>query len=218
MDEIVKVLGGAPLAVSRSVEAILGGGIVIFPTDTTYAVGVNALDGDAVESVYALKNRSRRQALSVMLGSTAQIPTIASVDSRMTRMADELLPGKATLLLPNRRGGEIPAAPGAMVGVRVPSSRFCLALATSAGVPITATSANLAGHPDSYSLNAALDQLVRGGAPLIRVAVDGGRLEDEQPSTIIDLTGSRPSIVRPGAMPDSAVAAAASVAGYGYPN
>lgn len=98
-----------------------------------------------------------------MVGSTNAIWTFASADVRMTRMAEQLLPGMATLLLPTHEGRRTPAAPGGTVGVRVPSSRFCLALATSAGVPITATSANLAGHPDSYSLDEALDQLVPRG-------------------------------------------------------
>jgi len=185
-------------------NVITSSGLTVYPTDTTYAIGVNALDQGAVQAVQRLKGRSATKAMSVLLSGTEDIPGYAIVNELQMRWARALLPGPVTLIFNSSAVGSALACSDATVGIRIPDSDFCRNLATLAGVPITATSANLSGDREAYDLKDAIDRL-DGRAARVQLFVDGGTLTSQQPSTIIDLTGQEPRIVRNGALPSDEV-------------
>ena len=182
--------------------AIAAGGLVIYPTDTTYAIGANAVDQIAVQALRQLKGRSSARAMSIMVSELGEIACYAIVGEREMELASALLPGPVTLLFNPRQGGPTLACSDTTVGIRIPDARFCRQFAGLADVPITATSANLTGTNESYSL----DQAIKNLGPKVSDAqlfVDGGTLPLLQPSTVIDLTGAAPRVVREGAFTSS---------------
>lgn len=181
-------------------EVIVCGGLLVYPTDTTYAIGANALDQDAVQAVQRLKGRSATKAMSIILSSPEEIARYAVVDERQMHWARVLLPGPVTLVFNSSAGGSALACSGPTVGIRIPNSDFCQHLATLAGVPITATSANLSGSPEAYDLEEAVDRL-GPDAVGVQLFVDGGALTSQLPSTVIDVTGQEPKVMRNGALP-----------------
>lgn len=180
-------------------EVISDGGIVVYPTDTTYAIGANALDFKAVESVLGLKGRPASKAMSVVLADIANISAYALVRESALNLAHTLLPGPVTLLFKAKPGSVELACSADSVGIRIPNSRFCTQFASIAGVPVTATSANLSGANESYSIE---DVVASFGSEISQVGllVDGGQLENRGPSTILDLSGPDVKLVREGAL------------------
>jgi L-threonylcarbamoyladenylate synthase len=185
-------------------DVIASGGLVVYPTDTTYAIGANALDHDAVQAVRRLKGRSATKAMSIIIAESEEIARYSSVDERQMNWARALLPGPVTLVFNSSVSGPTLACSDSTVGIRIPNSGFCRNLAMLAGVPITATSANLSGEKEPYELEDAVSRL---GAHAINVQlfIDGGALTSQQPSTVIDLTGREPRILRNGALPANEV-------------
>jgi len=175
-------------------ETVTAGGVVVFPADTVYGLACDPENADAVERLYALKGRPPDKPAAVMFFSLAAVPDLGP---RTRALAERLLPGAVTLLVPSDR---YPLAGGAgTLGVRVPE------LPAYAGVPpVLQTSANLAGAPDARRL-ADVPRAIRDGADLV---IDGGELPGT-PSTVIDLRGYEPGgdpvIVRPGAVPEAVI-------------
>ncbi|WP_418284103.1 L-threonylcarbamoyladenylate synthase [Halorubrum sp. DTA46] len=167
--------------VRRAAAAVAGGGLVVYPTETVYGLGGDALDSDTVERVFELKRRSRENPLS--LG-------VASVDAalRYTRptefalaFARAFLPGPVTVIV--ERGDAVPDALTAgsdRVGIRVPDHAVARALLAETG-PLTATSANVSGS-GSVTRVADLDGRIRDGVAAI---VDGGETPGTE-STVVD--------------------------------
>ncbi len=166
------------------VAAQLGeGALVIYPTDTLYALGCRALDGRAVMRLRAAKGREADKALSVIVADVAQARSLAAHWSEQAQhFADAFWPGPLTVIVPAAKAlpGELLAG-AAGVAVRVPASEVARALARLAG-PLVATSANLAGEAPCSTVDLAVRAF-----PQASMAFDVGPL-DGAPSTIVDLT------------------------------
>lgn len=178
-----------------AVQALHRGDLVVYPTDTLYALGADALDPRAVVRVFEAKERPRGQALSVAVSDLAMLEQIARLTPAARALADRFLPGPLTLILKPDPG--VPdalrgAEPG--LAVRIPDHPVALALLEKFG-PLTCTSANLHGQRDPATCAEARSQL--GGR--VAAYLDGGPVLG-QPSTILDLTGT-PRVVREGALP-----------------
>jgi L-threonylcarbamoyladenylate synthase len=175
-------------------ECVARGGVVVFPADTVYGLACDPDDAEAVERLYALKGRPPDKPAAVMFFALDDLPELGA---RAGALAERLLPGAVTLLVPSDR---YPLAGGAgTLGLRVP------ALPAFAGVPpVLQTSANVAGGPDARRL-ADVPPRIRAGADLV---IDGGELPGT-PSTVIDLRGYEATgellIVRPGAVPEAVI-------------
>ncbi|MBN1940140.1 MAG: threonylcarbamoyl-AMP synthase [Candidatus Aminicenantes bacterium] len=183
---------------------ILAGGIVIFPTETFYGLGSNAFDSEGVKAVYEMKGRDRGKPLPVV---AADVDAAMSCADRLPRIFYELVrlfwPGPLTLVVYAR-----PVFPPEMLGkggtvaIRVPGMPWLRDLLKDLGVPLTATSANLSGQgecADSF-------KIVRDFQDRDITIFDGGRTPGGLTSTIIDLTGPAPKIVREGAIPAGCLA------------
>ncbi|MBR1760484.1 MAG: threonylcarbamoyl-AMP synthase [Schwartzia sp.] len=179
-------------------EILRGGGLVAFPTETVYGLGANGLDAAACAKIYAAKGRPSDNPLILHVADRAMVDMAAA---EVTPMAERVLaafaPGPVTVILPKR--GEVPASvTGGLstVGVRMPDNDIARAMIRAAGVPIAAPSANTSGRP-SPTTAAAVRADMDGKIPLI---LDGGACKFGVESTIVDCTGARAAILRPGAV------------------
>ena len=171
---------------TQEIAALLREGrIVVYPTDTLYAVGCCALDADALIRLRAAKGREGDKAFPVIVGDENQARSLASRwPETARRLAAAFWPGPLTLVLPAARSLPPELLAGAAgVAVRVPDSPVARTLALAAG-PLVSTSANLAGEAPCVTIDLALQAF-----PLASAALDIGPL-DGAPSTIVDLTGA----------------------------
>lgn len=169
------------------------GGVVVYPTDTLYGIGVNISNGDAVERVFSIKKRSRSKPLSVCLPKVESISKVAYMDSETEKIARKLLPGPFTLILNKKEGISSTLTAGeAKIGVRIPDSRVSMEL--SREFPVTATSANISGMKVPESSEGVYKQI--GGS--VDLILDAGTFKESLPSTVVDLTCRPPSVIRRG--------------------
>ena len=195
-----------PEHIARVVQALNAGQVVAMPTDTFYGLAVDPVNLHAVDRIYELKTRARHKPLSLLLAETAQAYELArSVDGAFDRLAERFWPGPLTIIV--KAGAKLPLRVTAHTGnvaLRVPEATIARAVVASLGLPITATSANLAGLPECTYANCVREQL-GSSIPLI---VDGGPTAHTQATTIVDLSGGGNSwsILREGAIPTHEIA------------
>ncbi len=199
--------GAADPFILAEIAAILrADGVMAYPTDTFYGLGVNAFSAAAVEKIYALKKRERGKPLSIVVADQAQARSAASlVPSILDTLAGEFWPGPLTLVL--KAGPVFPPemlGPGGTIALRVPALAWLRGLLRLTGFPITATSANLSGD-GGMDDQEAVRRVFDGRIDLI---VDGGRTPGGAPSTIVDLTAGAPRLLRSGAIPWDRILAA----------
>lgn len=182
-------------AIDDAVRILRDGGIVIYPTDTIYALGCNALDNRAVERLCRLKGiNPDKHLLSIVCSSLSQAAEYAKIDNRAFRLLKENLPGPFTFILPAQNSLPKVFKGRKTVGIRIPDHPVALALAEALGAPVASTSVAIdedesddARHADSLALRYGHD------ADLV---IDSGE-GDIEPSTIVDLLdSSAPEVVR----------------------
>jgi L-threonylcarbamoyladenylate synthase len=175
---------------------LLAGGLVAFPTETVYGLGANALDADAINRIYSAKGRPANNPLIVHIASPEQLEQVASEIPDIARaLASAFWPGPLTLVL--KRQARVPpniSAGRETVAVRMPAHPVALALIRAAGVPIAAPSANLFTRPSATTAQHVLADL----DGRVDVILDGGPTRIGLESTVLDLTGQKPIILRPG--------------------
>lgn len=181
--------------VERAAAAIRDGELVVYPTETVYGLGANALDEDAVERVFAAKRRPRENAISLGVPDIESALAYVEPTDRERRFMDEFLPGPVTVLVEKTdRVPDILTGGRSRVGVRIPDHELALAM-LEAVEPVTATSANVSGRPSVREVD-DLDPEIREAASVV---VDGGRTQGAE-STVVNVeTGE---IVRRGALAD----------------
>ena len=192
-----ELLSPTPEALSRAGELLRGGEVVGFPTETVYGLGANALDASAVEKIFAAKGRPGDNPLIVHIAAAAELaPLIAGEPGAQARaLMDAFWPGPLTLIFP--KSEKVPArvtAGLATVAVRMPAHPVARSLIEAAGVPIAAPSANRSGRPSPTTAADVLEDM-DGRVPLI---LDGGPCQVGVESTVVDLTGGTPRVLRPG--------------------
>jgi len=184
--------------VERGISILKQGGLVAFPTDTVYGLGACANLHQAVEQVYKVKGRPRDMALPLLLADISEISKVAEpVPPGAWLLAQQFLPGALTIVLhkTNSISGIITGG-GTTVAVRVPAHPIPIALAEGLGSPIVGTSANVSGKPSALTAGEVLSQL----GNKIDLIIDGGRCPGGIESTIVDMTGKTPIILREGAI------------------
>lgn len=184
--------------VERGISILKQGGIVAFPTDTVYGLGAGANNQQAVARVYRVKERPRNIALPLLLANISQIGEVAEpVPPIAWLLAHNFLPGALTIVLPKSNlVPDIITAGGITVAVRVPAHSIPIALARGLGAPIVGTSANVSGKPSALTADEVYSQF----GNKIDLVIDGGRCPGGRESTIIDVTGEEPVILREGAI------------------
>ncbi|HUY70063.1 MAG TPA: L-threonylcarbamoyladenylate synthase [Candidatus Baltobacteraceae bacterium] len=199
MTKVLRVnpLNPSPEAIREAAEAITGGGTVAFPTETVYGLGANAFDAEAVKRVFKIKGRPSDNPVIVHISKLEQLKDVAApVSEELMAKFKVLWPGPITFVL--KGNGELPAEVTAgldTVTVRMPAHTVALRLIDAAKIPIAAPSANISGRPSATSAEHVIEDL-DGKADVI---LDGGNTIFGLESTIMDLTGERPRLLRPGA-------------------
>ncbi|MDE6468786.1 MAG: threonylcarbamoyl-AMP synthase [Muribaculaceae bacterium] len=184
-------------ALTEAVEALREGKIIIYPTDTLYALGCNALDARAIERLCRIKGLNPdKNTLSIVCCSLSQAAEYARIDNRAFRILKEYLPGPFTFILPASTTLPKVFKGRKNVGVRIPANAFATALAEELGNPVLTSSAEAEDADDV--VNAAALALHYAGYKDIELAVESGEGSHE-PSTVVDLTDSTaPEILRQG--------------------
>jgi len=184
--------------VERGISILKQGGVVAFPTDTVYGLGAWANLHQAVARVYQVKERPRNMALPLLLAHTSQISEVAEpVPPLAWLLARSFLPGALTIVL--HKSNSVPdiiTGGGSTVAVRIPAHPVPVALAEGLGAPIVGTSANLSGRPSPLTA----DEVYAQFGDKIDLVIDGGRCPGGRESTIVDVTGETPVILREGAI------------------
>ena len=201
-----------PEALAQAGALIRSGQLVAFPTETVYGLGANALDAAAVRRIFEAKGRPGDNPLIAHISAAEQLRSLIAVEpcDIARRLMDAYWPGPMTLIFP--KSDAVPEAVTAgldTVAVRFPAHPAARALIDAAGVPIAAPSANRSGRPSPTSAAHVLEDM-DGRIPLI---LDGGECAVGLESTVIDVTGPEPRILRPGGVTREMIAAVAGSAG-----
>jgi len=181
-----------PSRIREAAERLKRGAVIAFPTDTLYAVGARAADSAAVQRLYSVKRRPSGQPVVWLVTDRAQVEGFAVVSTAATELMARFWPGPLTLVLSARTPTD-----GSTIAVRAPNHEVALALLAGLGEPIASSSANPAGQPPPVDA----DQVIAGMGGQIDLVLDGGPCRIGQPSTILDLSGAVPRILRQGAIP-----------------
>jgi L-threonylcarbamoyladenylate synthase len=185
-----------PESVARAREVIRTGGVVCFPTRCLYGLGVDALDTAAVERVYEIKQRPADMPLLVLIGRSAQLAELAERVPLMAQLLmDRFWPGRLTLVLEARSIIPVRLTAGTgKIGIRLAAHPVARALVEALDRPITGTSANLSGASGCRQI-ADLDARISRQVDLI---LDGGPLKGGVGSTVVDVVGENPVVIREG--------------------
>lgn len=181
--------------IQTGVEILRDGGVIAFPTDTVYGLGADAFNSAAVKRVYAIKKRPGHRQFPLLIADVSRLAGLAQpVPEIAWFLAGRFWPGGLTLVLSKERSLPRSAAPGRTIAVRVPRHPICLALIEGLGSPLVGTSANISGESPALTAEEVRQQL-KGKVDLI---IDGGRCPGGKESTIVDVTGEKPVILREG--------------------
>lgn len=189
-------LDGSPQGIARAGEILRAGGLVAIPTETVYGLAANALDGSAIQKIYAAKERPGDNPLIAHIGEVSQLAALVkAVPPAAQRLAEAFWPGPLTIIL-ERSGLTAPEMSCGLntVSVRLPAHPLAQAVIQAAGVPLAAPSANRSGRPSPTCFSHVWEDL-NGRVDAI---LDGGGCPVGVESTVVSLAGERPRLLRPG--------------------
>lgn len=184
-----------PRHIDRVVQCLRDGGVIAYPTDTTYGIGCSIFNKKGIERIYKLKQREHKKPFSFICPSLSEVSRYANISNTAFKILKRYLPGPYTFVLEATR--EVPdllLTRQKTVGIRIPDNRICLEIVRMLGSPVITTSANLAGEepvgdPDVIDINFGTQ---------LELIVDGGMLTTDV-SSVVSLVGGFPEILRVGA-------------------
>ena len=187
-----------PATVPQAAEIIRAGGLVAIPTETVYGLGANAMDEEAVAKIFLAKGRPQDNPLIIHISCAEELTRYChDIPEAAWRLAERFWPGPLTMVLPVKPCVPKRTTAGlSTVAVRCPKTQVTRELIRAAGVPIAAPSANLSGKPSTTTAAHVLHDYGTDGR--IDAIIDGGPCEVGVESTIVDLTGEKPRLLRPG--------------------
>lgn len=178
------------------VDVVTSGQLVIFPTDTVYGLGARADSLHAVQRIYEAKGRPAELPLPLLIGDRDRVAEVVSTwPEAAERLASAFWPGPLTLVLPRHPGIPSLVTGGRdTVGVRMPDQEALLSWLQACPFPVAVTSANLSGQPEAVRVGEIPAQVLEAAS----LVLDGGPCSGGKPSTVVDLTGAVPYLLRPG--------------------
>ncbi|MEM3737142.1 MAG: L-threonylcarbamoyladenylate synthase [Candidatus Bathyarchaeia archaeon] len=178
-------------SLERAAGVVRGGGLVIYPTDTVYGLGCNPFDEPAVTRLLKVKGRVDKP-LPILVGSLEDAAELAELSTVAYKVVERYWPGALTLVV--RAKVKLPGIKLGSVGLRMPGHRVALKLIRLCGGSLVGTSANISGMPSPLTAEEAASQL----GDKVDLIIDGGRTSLGLSSTVLDLTGDRPKVLRAG--------------------
>ncbi|HJV33710.1 L-threonylcarbamoyladenylate synthase [Geomonas sp.] len=183
-----------PRLIARVVETLKKGGVVAYPTDTTYGLGCSIFSKKGIERIYLIKQRDRKKPFSFICTDLSEIARYTKVSNYQFKVMRRLLPGPYTFVLEaNSIVPDLLLTKQRTVGIRMPDNEICLSIVKELGAPIVTTSANLSGEDpigDPWQVETELGKL-------LDIVVDGGELTADV-SSVVSLIGDRPEVLRKG--------------------
>ena len=181
-------------ALEQAAVIIREGGVVAFPTDTVYGIGVSAFDSRAIDKLYRIKNRPRKKAIPLLLADREDLSLVSlTPGTAVEKLIHSFWPGALTLILPKNSSLPDNLSPTSTIGVRVPNHDQTRQLIRRTG-PLAATSANRSGQPSGRSAQEVQKQF----QTRIDLILDGGPSTVQPPSTVLDCTDQSWNILRQG--------------------
>lgn len=184
-----------PRLIEQVAQCLRDGGVIAYPTDTTYGIGCSIFNKKGLERIYQVKHRDKRKPFSFICADLSEVSRYARLTNLAFKIMKRCLPGPYTFVLEASR--EVPdllTTKQKTVGIRIPDNRICLALVQALGTPIVTTSANLSGE-DPIGDPLEIEAMFGGGLDMV---VDGGLLSTDV-SSVISLLDGRPELLRQGA-------------------
>jgi len=196
--------------IEKAIAILVKGGLIIYPTETCYGVGVDATDQEAVKKLLRYKQRPEGKAISIAVSDPLMAENYVVVNKTAENLYKNFLPGPITVISNTKRvikgyqelsrvAGGIAAEDGSL-GIRIPDYPFILELIKRFGRPITATSANMSGRKTPYSIDDILDNIPEKKKELIDLIIDVGGLPYNPPSTVVDTRLNDERILREGSV------------------
>ncbi len=188
-------------AINSCAEILENGGLVVFPTETVYGIGVDGLNPKAIEALYKRKQRTFDKPLLMHISGIEMAEKIAELDDKARALIKKFTPGPLTLVVKRKSCvPDIAVSGGDTVGLRFPSNQEFLMLSKEFGRPIAATSANISGNKSAITAEELTPVLGIADAVL-----NGGECELGLESTILSLVGEKPKILRLGSFPKALI-------------
>ena len=182
----------------EAAEILRSGGLVAFPTETVYGLGANALDEAAAKKIYAAKGRPSDNPLIAHISSMEELPALVrEIPEAGRKLAEKYWPGPLTMIFPKKDVVPYGTTGGLdTVAVRMPSDPVANRLIKLAGIPVAAPSANTSGRPSPTRAEHVIEDM----DGKIEMILDGGQVGIGVESTIVDVSGPVPTLLRPGAV------------------
>lgn len=200
MKKIIQIDSTAPepSLLLHTANILQNGGVVAFPTDTCYGLAVNPFDPSAVTRLFKIKGREATKPIILLIAQLSMLDTLVKTPSPLAKaVIQEFWPGPLTLIFQKKAVlPDLLTAGQPTIGIRLPKAIIPLKLILEAGFPLTATSANRSGQPPAVSALEIEDTLGND----LDLILDSGTC-DSTPSTVLDLTGPDPNILRKGKIP-----------------
>ena len=180
--------------IKKAADILRDGGVIAYPTDTIYGIGCDVFNKKAIERIYLIKQKDRREPLSFICPDLKDVSKFALVDNRDYKIMRRLFPGPYTLVLRGTRlVPKLMLTKRKTVGIRVPENNICLALLQEFGHPIVSTSVTMGNNEilnDPFEIHERMNKV-------LDVVIDGGLLSYES-SSVVDLTTDPPTVLRAG--------------------
>ena len=201
----MSIVSATPENITAGAQLLRAGRLVAFPTETVYGLGGDATNDRAVASIFATKGRPSFNPLIIHVPTIEEAARLVDFDERARRLAAAAWPGPLTLVLPRRQHSPVSLLASAgldSLAVRIPDHPIALELLKATGCPVAAPSANPSGRVSPTTARHVSEHVESGQlAQDVAMILDGGPCEVGVESTVLDLTGSRPTLLRPGGIP-----------------
>jgi L-threonylcarbamoyladenylate synthase len=203
--QIIRVDADRPSfqSLTPAVEILRAGGVVAYPTETFYGLGVDALSPEAIKKIFAIKERSFLQPLLILIPDQSYLPRcVAKIPEKARYLMEHFWPGPLTMVFSaSPQLLSILTAGTQKIAIRISSHPIARALTSAFAGPLTSTSANISGDQSPATAKEVSSHL--GG--MIDLIIDGGKTPGQMPSTIVDVTFSPPQLIREGVIPFSEI-------------
>jgi L-threonylcarbamoyladenylate synthase len=185
-------------AIHQTATSVKRGDVILYPTETIYGLGCNALNEQAVAKIFQIKGRPETKPLLVLAGNKEMLKSlVAEIPPVALKLMRKFWPGPLTIVFNAKHNlNPLLTAGTGKIGIRIPGNMFCLKLLKEARVPIVSTSANISGVQQDPSIQS----LKKIFSEKVELIVDAGDLPLSMPSTVVDVTSELPVVVREGAI------------------
>ena len=185
-------------AIQEAVAVLKLGGVIVYPTDTLYALGANAMEPQSIERIFKIKDRAREKPLPLAIKNIKWAKELSFIYKKEEKILNSVWPGAVTIVLPKRNIVPLEVTAGQPgVALRMPNHPFVEKLLGRFGYPITSTSANLSGEEAPRKISEIIE-MFEGNYYKPDLIIDAGDLSQSEPSTILDLASDKPKILRVG--------------------